>query len=279
MRLDQANADTAEFAQWLLDVGHGRNMVDNCHIRFPATMRVPDEDTLIQSIYPGINSLPPPPPEYFLNRMILAPRNLDVRDLNKKVLGCMSGEVRQYISADRTVNEPGADPADAEPLPVEFLRAIDASNLPPGELDLKLGCPIILLRNLAPTRGLCNGSRMIVTQMRDRVLEVRLIGGDHDGETTLIPRILMAPPVSAALAFDFRRLQFPVRLAFALSINKAQGQSARYVGAYLRAPVFSHGQLYVALSRATCSRNVKILLPPDAQDAVTPNVVYEEVII
>ena len=211
--------------------------------------------------------------------MILAPRNSDVSDLNKTILSRMDGEERQFISADYSVQEAGADPANADPLPVEFLRTIDASNLPPGELRLKVGCPIILLRNLAPTQGLCNGTHMIVTRMRDRVLEVRLIGGDHDGDIALIPRISMAPPSSTGLAFDFRRRQFPVRLAFALSINKAQGQSVRYVGIDLRTPVFSHGQLYVALSRATCSQNVKVLLPEDTADTVTPNVVYNEVII
>ena len=53
MRLDQANADTQQFAAWLLDVGHGRNMVDDINVRLPESMRVPDVNSLIQSIYPG----------------------------------------------------------------------------------------------------------------------------------------------------------------------------------------------------------------------------------
>ena len=279
MRLDSSDPGARQFAEWLLDVGHGRNMVDDTNIRIPASMQVADTNELIQSIYPGIDSSPPPPPSYFLNRMILAPRNLDVNGLNQEILGRMSGESREYISADHQIYEEGVDPADLNPLTVEFLRDVDASNLPPGELYLKVGCPVILLRNLAPTQGLCNGSRMIVTQMRDRVLEVRLIGGDYDGEIALIPRICMAPPSSAGLAFDFRRLQLPVRLAFALSVNKAQGQSSDYVGVYLSLPVFSHGQLYVALSHTTNGRNVKVLLPHDAIDTITPNVVYDEVLI
>jgi hypothetical protein len=115
--------------------------------------------------------------------------------------------------------------------------------------------------------------------MCDRVLEVRLVGGDHDSEMALIPRISMIPPASDGLSFSFRRCQFPVRLAFALSINKAQGQSVRYIGLDVRVPVFSHGQLYVALSRATCSRNVKILLPSNAAENTTSNVVYNEILI
>jgi hypothetical protein len=280
MRLNQDDADAQEFAQWLLEVGHGRNMDTNSQVHFPNHMRVDDLDSLISSIYPGIDSTPPPPPDYFLNRMILAPRNADVGDINQKILEYMSGDIRQYVSADEIVREPGADPLDDDPIPNEFLRSVHSSSLPPGELNLKIGCPVILLRNLAPSQGLCNGTRMIITQMRDRVLEVQLIGGEHDGEIALIPRVSLIPSaLSADVTFRFKRRQFPVRPAFALSINKAQGQTVRYVGLNLRLPVFAHGQLYVALSRATSSQNIKILLPDNNVEPLAHNVVYEEVLI
>jgi len=62
-------------------------------------------------------------------------------------------------------------------------------------------------------------------------------------------------------AFKMRRRQFPVRVAFAMTMNKSQGQSLKKVGMDLRNPVFSHGQLYVALSRGTNKSGVKALLP------------------
>jgi hypothetical protein len=280
MRLEQGDVAAQEFARWLLKVGHGQNMNANSQIRFPDGMRVDNLDSLIASIYPGIDSIPPPPPDYFLNRMILAPRNADVGDINQKILECMSGEMCQYISADDIIREAGADPLDDDPIPNEFLRSVHSSSPPPGELNLKIGCPIILLRNLAPSRGLCNGTRMVVTQMRDRVLEVRLIGGEHGGEIALIPRVSLIPSASSAdVTFQFKRRQFPVRLAFALSINKAQGQSVRYVGLNLRIAVFAHGELYVALSRATSGRNIKILLPDNTVEPLAHNVVYEEILI
>ena len=279
MRLDSANADAKELAQWLLDVGHGKNMVGNNQIEIPDSMCSPDMDDLIASIYPGIDSNPPPPSDYFLNRMILAPRNVDVREINEQILRLMSGDASQCVSADEHILEAGADAADTEPSSPEDLRTFQALNLPPGKLNLKVGCPVILLRNLAPPQGLCNGTRMIVTRISRRVLEARLIGGEHDGEVIMIPRISMIPTMSPELTISFRRIQFPVRLAFALSINKAQGQSVHYIGINLRAPVFSHGQLYVALSRATCSGNVKLLLQDESEDSVTYNVVYNEVLI
>ena len=120
---------------------------------------------------------------------------------------------------------------------------------------------------------------MVITQMGDRVLEVRLLGTERDGQTALIPRISLIPTSTSETSFRFKRRQFPVRLAFALSINKSQGQSVQHVGLYLRTPVFAHGQLYVALSHATSPHNIKILLPEDAEESLTTNIVYKEVVI
>ena len=70
--------------------------------------------------------------------------------------------------------------------------------------------------------------------------------------------------------FEFKRLQFPVRLALAMSINKAQGQSLQVARINLEAPYFSHGQLYVACSRVGTGKNVYVL----ASDAKTKKIVY-----
>jgi hypothetical protein len=295
MRLDRGQEEL-KFADWLLDVGHGRMLADDGTLQLLDSMICDDSTELINFIYPGVDSVPPPPPKYFLGRTILAPRNHDVAEINDKILDRMSGASRTYMSADSIEAEQGVDGPEEEPLPVELLRSLDASSLPPGELiwssiemmilsslgelSLKIGCPLILLRNLSPSNGLCNGTRMVLLKMSDRVLEVRLIGGDHDGKIALIPRITVIPSSkSTGFAFTLRRRQFPVRLAFAMSVNKAQGQSVEFVGLDLRVPVFSHGQLYVALSRSTSSRRIKILLHENATERRTWNIVYPEVLL
>jgi PIF1-like helicase len=214
-----------------------------------------------------------------MDRMILAPRNTDVDALNDKILERMAGASRQYLSADTVVHEEGVDPADQEPIPIEYLRQLDLSGFPPGCLDVKLGSCIILLRNLDPSRGLCNGTRLYVRRMGDRVIETTIVGGEHHNTVALIPRITLSPGSNVALTFAFQRRQFPVRLAFALSINKSQGQSVKYVGIDLRMPVFAHGQLYVALSRATARENIRVLLPGDTVACRTHNIVYKEVLL
>lgn len=160
------------------------------------------------------------------------------------------------------------------------MRSLGGSGLPPGELKLKVGCPIILLHNLAPAQGLCNGIRLLLRRISDRVLEAAILGGDHDGEVVFIPRITLTPSgKNTEYTFLLKRRQFPIRLAFAISINKAQGQSVTHVGLDLRVPVFTHGQLYVAFSRVTSHSRIKVLLSPDTSTSATKNIVFKQVLI
>jgi ATP-dependent exoDNAse (exonuclease V) alpha subunit len=198
-----------------------------------------------------------------------------VDDLNQNLLHKFLGEQTIFHSADSVVKEQGVD-SNFE-YSIEYLNSIRASGLPLSKLALKVGCPIMVLRNLDPAQGLCNGSRGILTRMSQHVLEIRLIGGEHAGKTAFIPRISIIPSPDQ-LAFEMKRRQFPVRLAFVLTINKSQGQSVDTIGLDLRTDVFAHGQLYVALSRCTSSQRVKVLFKNDAT-TVTKNIVYTEVLL
>ena len=137
----------------------------------------------------------------------------------------------------------------------------------------------MILRNLNAAEGLCNGSRGIITQMRNRVLEVRLLTGEQAGQKVFIPRMSLVP-ADTQVPFQFCRRQFPVRVSFAMSINKSQGQSVKHVGIDLRNPVFTHGQLYVALSRCTSSQRVKVLLSEEMMEEFkTLNIVFPEILL
>ena len=97
-----------------------------------------------------------------------------------------------------------------------------------------------------------------------------------------IPRIPMSPSDDMSLPFKFKRKQFSVRLSFAMTINKSQGQTIPNVGIYLPEPVFSHGQLYVALSRGVSRATTRILAKPkkelDPTGQSTKNIVYKDVL-
>ncbi|WVZ61529.1 hypothetical protein U9M48_011390, partial [Paspalum notatum var. saurae] len=141
--------------------------------------------------------------------------------------------------------------------PPEFLNSLTPNGLLPHVLRLRINCPIILLRNIDPANGLCNGTRLIVRE---------IVLGQHARKRVFLPRIPLCPSDDEMFPFRFKRKQFPIRLSFAMTINKAQGQTIPHAGVYLSEPVFFHGQLYVALSRATARSNIKLLAAPDDTD-------------
>jgi hypothetical protein len=116
---------------------------------------------------------------------------------------------------------------------------------------------------------------MVVTYLSNYSIQARIVGGEFDGQLRTIPRIKLTSG-DADLSFTLCRKQFPVRLCFAMTINKSQGQSFETIGLDLRSPVFSHGQFYVAVSRVTSAAGLSVLLPENA--TTTSNIVYPEVL-
>ncbi|KAH9547373.1 hypothetical protein CY35_11G030800 [Sphagnum magellanicum] len=235
------------FADYLQRVGEGVERV------YPSV-------DLIKEVYGALSSIVEYAARsaYIIERAILTPLNENVDALNKLINDTYAftkhdgspAQHRVYYSADSVMH------GDQHGIyPTEFLNTLNFPGVPPHELHLQEGCPIILLRNM--TNGLANGTRLIVIQLMQHVIEAEVATGP-----------------------------FPVRPAFAMTINKAQGQTLKMVGIFLPKPVFTHGQLYVAMSRIGCPEGVKMLVTDGWENAhedapagvYTRNVVYTEVL-
>ena len=117
--------------------------------------------------------------------------------------------------------------------PVEYLNTLTANNFPAHKLHLKVGVPIMLLRNLNQSLGLCNDTRLIVTNLGDNVIEAIIITGTHIGQKTYIPRINLTTR-GCRWPFTLCRRQFPIKVCYSMTINKSQGQILANVGIYLK---------------------------------------------
>lgn len=227
MRLQVSSEDRA-YGQLLQEIGNGMHTSPDGLITLPRSMHCPDGlPGLIASIYQNMSIHSQAQNwsylgNYFLDRTILCARNDKVEVVNQAVLNLFQGEEYIYFGVDKVVEETGVNGSTATVYPPEFLNSISHSGLPPAILKVKKGVPLMILCNLDPQNGVCNGTRCILIASTRCILKVQLIGGEYHGKVVLIPRIKLSPP-EGDIGFHLQRLQFPVRLAFAMTINKSQG--------------------------------------------------------
>ena len=263
------HSNAQEFSDVLLKIGDGILPEENDQITLPETLGrvVSSEDELISSVFGNVSEIPRIDQEnsWLWERAILCPRNDQVTAINEKMLSAIVGDEVVYTSYNSVVNQ-----CDVTTYPVEFLNSLTANGLPAHKIRLKVGVPVMLLRNLTPPK-LCNGTRLQVTALHRHIIQGKILTGCGSGDIVYIPRI---PLIPNNFPFEFKRTQFPVALCFAMTINKSQGQTLKAAGVDLRYNCFSHGQLYVACSRISSADHLFLLAP----EGKANNVVYKEIL-
>ncbi|XP_020961168.1 ATP-dependent DNA helicase PIF1-like [Arachis ipaensis] len=252
---DQDEGEMKIFANWILDVGNGNigSVVgDESEVEIPDDILITTTDDalshLIDFAYP-----------------ILLQNMLDYR------------MEKEYLSSDTCQADENED-VQQEWFTPEFLNNIKCSGLPNHKLTLKAGFAVMLLRNIEQTSGLCNRTRLIVNELGNNVIGATVVTDRNIGDKVYIPRMNLIPSDSG-LPFKFQRRQFPLIICFAMTIKKSPCQSLSHVGLYLPKSVFTHGQLYVALSRVKSRSGLRVLILDEDGNpkSSTINVVFKEV--
>ena len=265
-------ADEQAFSAWLLEVGNGSLPSASDHNAEPL-IEIPEscvcKENIIDAVYDDMLG------SDIDQRVILCPRNDDTLEVNQQVLDRLPGCEKAYFSVDDVQCD---DREEQENYPLEFLNSLTPSGLPQHCLRLKEGAIVMLLRNLDQKAGLCNGTRLRIVALYNNVVDAENLSATR---RVFIPRISLTT-ADSTLPFILRRRQFPLRLAYSMTINKSQGQTFGKVGLLLKKPVFAHGQLYVALSRVRSLSSLSVHVVHGAnqgqlgRNVVTRNVVYLE---
>ena len=227
------------FNQWISSVGAGTGLAHD-----PEQLVLPSElhclelpvhgaraDALLDWVYPpnelaalharstvddeGATALA----DWLAKRALVTPINKTVDRINDEMTERFLPHVAPIVlhSADALTEE------DHGATTVDVLNSQNYPNFPRHELRLKPGMPLMITINLSPADGLCNGTRVIFQRLGGTaahgVLVCTLATGPRRGEVVLIPRVCLSAD-RERYGFRWTRLQFPVRLCFAMTINK-----------------------------------------------------------
>ncbi|GFQ02404.1 ATP-dependent DNA helicase pif1 [Phtheirospermum japonicum] len=236
---DHRRDELNQFAQWLLNIGDGKisstvknNAEDGDWIVIPNDFLINEIgdplDIIFRATYIDFEQKFSDP-LYLRQRAIVTPHNDVVDQINSYILEKMPGPLKTYHSCD-TLSKSSIGSSNQEMLyPPEVLNTINFPGVPSHVLNLKISVVVMLLRNIRQINGLCNGTRLLITQLESNIIEATIITGEHLGEKVFIPKIVFTVK-DKKWPFIFNRRQFPLRLSYAMTINKSQGQTLDIVG-------------------------------------------------
>ena len=190
---------------------------------------------------------------------ILAPTNIQVDEYNNRIIRHLPGHQKKFYAADtlQERNDAVDEFTGDDPLPtpddiLDYVARIRPKGMPDHTLTIKIGGVYRLLRNFSLDKGLVKNVRVVITGLGNCLITVHVlksIGNQAVAETEdlLIPRITFKDPLSSG--HTLLRRQFPLAPAYATTFHSCQGLTLDRISVDLTHPVFTHGQLYTALSR------------------------------
>ncbi|KAL4555829.1 hypothetical protein LXL04_038458 [Taraxacum kok-saghyz] len=160
---------------------------------------------------------------------ILTPKNEIVQEINDRLLSLFPVDEKKYLSSNNLCHSDFLhNDFDESLYSPDVLNGLKPPGLPLYKLVLKVGVPVMLLRNIDQKAGLCNRTRLLVLALGNHVVEAEIISGSNIGTRTFIPRMSLTPS-DKRISFTFQRRQFPLAVCFAMTINKSQDLNTKYL--------------------------------------------------
>ena len=207
-------------------------------------------------------------------RAIITGTNRVVDALNKKILTMLHGEEFSLFSVTRLCSD---DTRMQNLMSTEFLNSLRSPGVPEHKLKLKLNCLCMVTRNISVQDRLMNNTKVIVREIGRHLVTVETL---MERRQFVLPRIIFRFTLPRS-GLMIERRQFPLRLCYAITVNKSQGQTLDRVCLDLREHPFAHGQLYVGASRVRNRSNILVLTLDDHLHhccALTKNIVYQDLL-
>lgn len=267
------NATDPDFADFVNHIGEGH--FDK--VSFEGLNVVNSQEEIIEWVFPNtiLENV-----DDCVECCILAPTNLQVQAYNDAVLNRVNGEERTCVAADclKEADEAGMIPPSSV---LDYVVNHTPPGLPAHHLRIKIGGIYRLLRNFSIQRGLVKNTRVQIVAIGPRLITVKLLNPGrrnmlllNEEEYVLLPRITFETKLRSG--HTLQRRQFPISPAYASTFNGCQGLTLKRIGIDVTIPVFSHGQLYTAISRVRTRQDVIFRLHPGEKETV--NVTYREII-
>ena len=262
----ELHKDLLTYEKWLIGLGNGTlpsiggDSYSGQHIvEIPKSMVRDTAEDVIGTVYNGLEDNVGSK-EYLKSRLIMAADNKIVNETNKLLVDRLPGGYHVFKSIDTAQGD-----EKGGVFPEEFLNSLSLSGMPEHELHLKVGAVVILLKNFNIKNEHCNGTRYIIKAIGKFRLVLEKLKCDEDDENKILilPRI---PTSSTQTNFPFalKRIQFPIKLAYAVTFNRAQSQTVTGLcGILLPKNVWTHGQIYVGFSRCGNPRNMLVWADQD----------------